>query len=246
MIKGEKRRDHREITGKSQAATRVIYLIKSLPKEIVSGGTVISYSSHSFWEILAGTLTSFRQKVPLQTFSDTMRLRLLKLLAGFLVSVGSVRADGQAIVNAIASIQTGTLNISATVTAWDGQLVNTKPLWQASSALLDVIKHGKQVANRSEKLTMQEAMRIKEAAQDLSGNMTLTFDALVGVKSKFANAWLTGAVVLNLRQADEGVGQFVHAVVNKLPKLGVAPGKKFAKQTHASFTKIIGLIMAEE
>lgn len=128
-------------------------------------------------------------------------------------------ADGKAITDAMAKIQSQTADLGTTVTNWKGDLLGALPITVKSTKLLQQIKSGVKVAKQSANLTFDEALGVAGATTELGKVVQTSLQAIVDAKPKFDKLIILSPVVLiNLELEQDATDDFSGAVVSKVPE----------------------------
>lgn len=163
------------------------------------------------------------------------------ILAALAGGVGTVLADGAAIVDAISAIQNATLDLSSTVGSWDGGILGALPIIGDSTSLLATIKQGAATAEQSANLTDLEGISVGLGTIALVTDVNTTLTTLLAAKPKFDKALLSPVVLLNLELEKSASADFSDAVLSKLPASLVSTGQTLADEITASFDEAISV-----
>lgn len=177
----------------------------------------------------------------LGALADQNTMLLARVIPALAFGVGSVIADGAAIVNAITAIQNATNELTTTVSNYNGNILGSLPIILQSTSLLSTIKKGTQTAEESAALADLEAVTVGLATITLVGNVNASLDAIVDAKPKFDRNLLTPVVLLNLEQQRSASSDFSDAVVSKLPPTFVSTGQQLAAQISEAFSEAISV-----
>lgn len=156
-----------------------------------------------------------------------------------LVGASTAQADGAAISGAVDSVREAALSFSVVVTNWDGQLITAMPVSNAAGKILESLLEAKKVAEDSKKMSIREALGVRDAFHRLITNVTTTTDVLIEAKPKFFGAWLKGSVLLGLRKNQAAAGLFAVSVLKKVPSAGQPLGRKLGRKINEQFTRSI-------
>ena len=147
-----------------------------------------------------------------------MRLQLAYFL---LLSVTTVQADGQAIVEAIQKISASSAKLNNTVVNFQAGLLglgDSIHLLIDSSNLLKEIKSGTEVAEESAPLDFLETLSVAGATQALVTDVQIVLTSTVNAKPKFDKLLIVSPTVLvNLKMQRKASAAFSEAVIGKVP-----------------------------
>ncbi|CAN8097619.1 unnamed protein product [Discula destructiva] len=164
---------------------------------------------------------------------------LYKPLVASLFGASSVLADGAAITAAIATIQNATLDLTATVASWNGDLLGAIPIVTHSASVLHTINEATGTAKESATLSNPEAISVGGGIISLGTVVNASLATIVAAKPKFDESLLTGVVLLNLNLEKAASAGFSKAVIDKLPATFVTTAQTLAGQITASFNQAI-------
>lgn len=153
------------------------------------------------------------------------------------MGVTAVQASGAEIAESVDTIRLAALNFSAAVTNWDGKLQTTRPISDAAVIAFNGLVDARRVADESKKMSVREALVVKQAFYRLIDNVTSTVDLVVETRPKFTEAWLKGSVLLGLRKSQDVAGMFTVSVLNIVPLTGKKLGKKLGRQLNDEITR---------
>jgi len=169
-----------------------------------------------------------------------MRLHILPLT----LLATTVLADGASILAAISKISTSTTKLNSTVADFSSGLAGLAdviPLLIDSTALLEDIKSGTNVASSSANLTFGETIQIASATSALVTNVQSTLKTIVNAKPKFDALVLVSPVVLiNLKQQKSATDQFSTAVISKVPAAFADFARSLVAPIDTAFNAAIG------
>lgn len=131
-------------------------------------------------------------------------------------------ADGAAIVAAMSTISTATVNLNNTVSSFPDNILldalDIGSLLADSITLLNDINSATSVAQQSANLTLTEAISVAESTLSLASVVESTLTNIVNSKPKFDKLLVVSPVILlNLKSEKSATDNFGAAVVSKVP-----------------------------
>lgn len=215
------------------------------PREISLGPSLHFFFSHickttnisiqSSWENLDIMLV-------LKFFLVTLPL-LLGIHASVLETAGYTYTP--AIVEGIKEIQGSTEEMASVVKNWDGDVLAALPITAASNAVMEAIKSGTETANKSKKMGVGKAIKVKRATKELLKVLESSLGTITSTKALFDHAGLTSIMRSRLEETKEAADALIGAIVEKLPKVGRKTGRKLGRKIAAAFDSAIADFSAE-
>ncbi|OAA43638.1 Cell wall galactomannoprotein [Metarhizium rileyi] len=139
-------------------------------------------------------------------------------LVSIMALAASALADGHAITDAMAKINTQTADLGSTVRSWRGDLLGALPITIKSTMLLQQIKAASRMADQSANLTTKEALAVAVATTDLGKTVQATLRTIIDTKPKFDKLIILSPVVLlNLELEQDATEDFSAKIVGKVP-----------------------------
>ncbi|OAQ59593.1 antigenic cell wall galactomannoprotein [Pochonia chlamydosporia 170] len=166
-------------------------------------------------------------------------MRLTPLVSIMALAATAI-ADGKAITDAMAKINTQTADLGTTVKNWKGDLLGALPITVKSTQLLKQIKSAAKVADKSAPLSFDEALAVAGATGDLSKTVQATLQTIVDTKPKFDKLIILSPVVLlNLELEQDATDDFSGKVVSKVPEALQAIAQGLIKPIDDAFAAAI-------
>ena len=128
-----------------------------------------------------------------------------------------VIADGAAITEAMSVVGNDTTALGQTVGDWTGNPLTILEILVQSTKLLVDINTATDTAKDSANLTFTEGVDVAQATLSLSNIVQSTLSTIVAKKGLFDDYFLSGAILLNLKEEKKATDDFAAAVVTKLP-----------------------------
>ena len=162
-----------------------------------------------------------------------------KVLASIALLARTVLGDGAAIYDALATINTNTLDLQSKVQSWSGGLLGTLPIIVESTELLAAIKNGTRTAESSAPLSAIEAITVAGETVTLSNSVTSTLSTIVQNKPRFDKLLLSPVILLNLQLEKQATDQMSSAIIAKVPEELQATAQSLIAPIDAAFDQAI-------
>ncbi len=129
----------------------------------------------------------------------------------------TVLADGASIGAALDTINSDTLALEQSVSAWDGDFLGTLSIVALSAELLVAIKEGAKTAKASAALDLGDAVTVAEKTITLAASVNGTITAIIAAKPKFDHLFISPVTLLNLDLEKSATDELSAAIVSKIP-----------------------------
>ncbi|OAA66949.1 Cell wall galactomannoprotein [Niveomyces insectorum RCEF 264] len=130
---------------------------------------------------------------------------------------GCAVASGATIVQALNNVNTKTQSLEQTVQSWSGDLLGSLSIVAESASVLQAICAGRDAAQASAELTVDEALSIATAVETLATTVNATMTAIIDAHAKFADILEAPVVLLDLKAQKSASDAMSSAIVAKVP-----------------------------
>lgn len=166
-------------------------------------------------------------------------MRAASLFVSAAALAGSVLGDGNTIRNAMRTVSRDTVALGDAVSSWSGGPLGVLPIAGKAGGLLVALKLGAKTAKESTPLSIEEAVDVYTATQDLSSAVNKTLNALVEARPKFDQLLVTPVILITLDIQRGAANDFSNRVVEKVPENLQSTARTLVRSIDEDFARVV-------